>query len=126
MTSVCFYSPATNFYWETLTVPSEETRAAYPSDTVEVPQRPAHYYNYVGGRWVEDTAVRDAYLAPRTRTQRNSILANEVDPIVSNPLRWAAMSQDKRVEWAAYRQALLDVPQQAGFPASVNWPSKPE
>jgi len=29
-------------------------------------------------------------------------------------------------EWAAYRQALRDVPQQEGFPNSINWPAKPE
>lgn len=29
-------------------------------------------------------------------------------------------------EWTAYRQALRDLPAQAGFPASVTWPTKPE
>ena len=28
--------------------------------------------------------------------------------------------------WAVYRQALRDVPQQAGFPDNVVWPVKPE
>lgn len=28
--------------------------------------------------------------------------------------------------WTAYRQALRDIPSQAGFPASVTWPTKPE
>lgn len=28
--------------------------------------------------------------------------------------------------WATYRQALRDVPAQAGFPWSVEWPAKPE
>ena len=27
---------------------------------------------------------------------------------------------------AAYRQALRDVPQQAGFPSTITWPTKPE
>ena len=27
--------------------------------------------------------------------------------------------------WAAYRQALRDIPQQAGFPRDVAWPEKP-
>jgi len=31
-----------------------------------------------------------------------------------------------QVAWAAYRQALRDVPAQAGFPLTVEWPSKPE
>jgi len=31
-----------------------------------------------------------------------------------------------KTAWAAYRQELRDVPEQAGFPFSVIWPSKPE
>ena len=29
-------------------------------------------------------------------------------------------------KYAAYRQALRDIPQQAGFPATVVWPTQPE
>lgn len=29
-------------------------------------------------------------------------------------------------EWANYRQALRDVPSQAGFPNTITWPSEPE
>jgi hypothetical protein len=36
------------------------------------------------------------------------------------------LSDAKKQEWAAYRQALRDVPQQAGFPDNIQWPSKPE
>ena len=28
--------------------------------------------------------------------------------------------------WVTYRQALRDVPQQAGFPDNIQWPVKPE
>jgi hypothetical protein len=31
-----------------------------------------------------------------------------------------------QVAWATYRQALRDIPQQEGFPATVVWPSQPE
>lgn len=27
--------------------------------------------------------------------------------------------------WATYRQALRDIPEQAGFPNTINWPDKP-
>ncbi len=27
--------------------------------------------------------------------------------------------------WETYRQALRDVPEQAGFPMSIEWPEKP-
>lgn len=32
----------------------------------------------------------------------------------------------KKLEWATYRQALRDLPAQAGFPWDVDWPSQPE
>ena len=28
--------------------------------------------------------------------------------------------------WATYRRRLLDVPQQEGFPAVINWPERPQ
>lgn len=31
-----------------------------------------------------------------------------------------------KAAWSTYRQALRDIPSQAGFPSSVTWPSKPE
>jgi hypothetical protein len=64
-------------------------------------------------------------LAANARGQRDGLLT-EVDSIVGNPLRWASFSQAQQTTWANYRQALLDVPQQAGFPNTVNFPNKPE
>jgi len=29
-------------------------------------------------------------------------------------------------DWRTYRQALRDIPAQAGFPTKINWPVKPE
>jgi hypothetical protein len=67
----------------------------------------------------------DAALATQVRAQRDSLLV-AVDAVVSNPLRWADLSSDKQTEWTVYRQALLDVPQQVGFPNNINWPTQPE
>jgi len=60
------------------------------------------------------------------REIRDRILVEEVDPIVSNALRWNDMTDAKRTEWTNYRQALLDVPAQAGYPDNITWPTKPE
>ena len=65
-----------------------------------------------------------ATAAAQVRSQRDQLLL-EVDAFVGNPLRWAALSSDKQAEWATYRTALLDVPQQAGFPDTITWPTKP-
>ena len=68
----------------------------------------------------------DARQADFSRYQRNQRLENEVDPIVTNPLRWADLTTAKQNEWTQYRTDLLNVPQQAGFPHTINWPIKPE
>lgn len=59
------------------------------------------------------------------RSTRDFMLQAKVDPVVSNPLRWAALSEASQSEWATYRQALLDVPQQSGFPDNITWPQEP-
>ena len=48
-----------------------------------------------------------------------------------SPMRWEKMTEAKREEWRIYRQALLDIPQQPGFPwggdpGKAPWPIKPE
>ena len=69
-------------------------------------------------------AELDAELSEQLRGERDSLLV-EVDAFVGNPLRWATLSAEQQDAWAVYRQALLDVPQQAGFPNDVTWPVKP-
>jgi hypothetical protein len=71
-------------------------------------------------------ADHDARVAVVMRDERNYRLKQEVDPIVTNPLRWADLTAEKQNEWTQYRTDLLNVPQQAGFPNTINWPTKPE
>jgi hypothetical protein len=56
------------------------------------------------------------------RNLRNSQL-HEIDKI--NPMWYASLSAEQQQQLCTYRQALLDVPQQADFPVQVNWPAKP-
>lgn len=60
------------------------------------------------------------------RQERDNLLRNVVDPMASNFLRWNGMTAEQQQAWTDYRQALLDVPQQEGFPTNVVWPTKPE
>lgn len=83
----------------------------------------------IGARYVNGVII-PLPVAPPTaeeiRASRNYILASAVDPLVSNPLRWADLTAEKQTEWAAYRRALLDLPQQEGFPIDITWPTQPE
>ena len=65
----------------------------------------------------ERQADADALQAASVRQQRDALLT-ETD--------WTALSDSTlTTEMAAYRQALRDVPEQAGFPDIVIWPSRP-
>ena len=66
-----------------------------------------------------------AELAASVRGQRDGLLASDVDPIAGNALRWAALTSANREAWSDYREALLDLTAQAGFPNTVTWPTKP-
>lgn len=70
-------------------------------------------------------AELDEQAAAAVRAERDMKLAAEVDPIAGNALRWASLTAEQQQAWADYRQALLEVPQQAGFPHEVVWPTKP-
>jgi len=64
-------------------------------------------------------------LAASIRKDRDEVLRNTVDPIVSNSLRWADLTAAKQTEWTQYRIDLLNIPDQAGFPTDITWPTKP-
>jgi len=70
-------------------------------------------------------AELDATAAEEVRTYRDELLL-EVDAVAGNTLRWAALDAATQDEWATYRQALLDIPQQDSFPYDITWPTKPE
>lgn len=71
----------------------------------------------------EEKSVKNTRKAQEVRSERAVLLAQYVDNM--NPVRWEAMSEPSKQKWREYRQALLDVPQQAGFPWNVVWPVVP-
>lgn len=64
-------------------------------------------------------------LAEQARKKRGELLS-EMDVVISNPLRWGAFSPEKQQQYGIYRQELLAVPQQAGFPDNIVWPTTPQ
>ena len=116
---------ASRGYWQALSEPSHAIRSSYPSGTVEVPLKPSPLHTFDGVRWVEPTQDElDEAAAQAVRAERDNLLLT-VDAIAGNALRWASLDASKQAEWAAYRQALLDIPQQAGFPDNITWPQEP-
>ncbi len=57
------------------------------------------------------------------RAHRDALLNEVVDSM--NPMRWETLTDTQKDAWRDYRQALLDVPQQEGFPTNIVWPEAP-
>jgi len=74
-----------------------------------------------GNRWLVGYTVQqlpEDEASANIRSERNRRLAST---------DWMALKDVNMSQpWADYRQALRNLPQQAGFPYSVKWPPKPE
>lgn len=105
-------------YWQTTNEPSQDIFAGYPAGTIEVPLRPVGDFKWDGSEWVEQPPDLDA-LAKSARAKRDRLLAR------SDWTQVADAPVDQQA-WAAYRQSLRDITQQAGFPNDVTWPTHPE
>ena len=57
------------------------------------------------------------------RELRNRLLRENVDSF--NPIRYATLTDTQKEQLAKYRQDLLDVTKQPGWPGNVVWPEKP-
>jgi len=60
-------------------------------------------------------------LATAARQKRDALLSQS-DWMVTKAMESSA---PLNFEWASYRQALRDVPQQSGFPTNIDWPVAP-
>lgn len=121
--------------------PTENLLAEYGVFPVKAVDRPQHDFmseTVVEGlpsfdeetqRWVQTWQVRDktqeelqaerAGRSDEIRNERNRLLsASDWTQVADSPVNKSA--------WAAYRQALRDIPSQQGFPWQVTWPAKPE
>lgn len=114
-------------------------RPAY--DSASFPDLDGNYIEILGEAWNEEQKYSTARVDLSTmtlvhdeeeeteikenavRSERDAKLASTTDKI-SGP-RWEAMADAERTAVSAYRQALLDVPQQSGFPESITWPEVP-
>jgi hypothetical protein len=94
--------------------------------------------------WVQKWAERDMFSdttedgVTTTKAEHEAAYQARLDEDAAKAVRaerdqklkdtdWMGMSDvTMSTEWATYRQALRDVPSQAGFPNTITWPSEPE
>ena len=84
------------------------------------PSKPSsnHTWNWNSKSWLFD----NEYAGQNIRQLRNTLLL-DVDRV--NPVWYNSLTDSQKQEIADYRTALLNVPQQSGFPAGIEWPTRP-
>ncbi len=83
----------------------------------------------VNGKWYTKFAVADMgddAKAALDEQQAASIRSERSRRLAESDWTQVADSPVDKATWAAYRQALRDVPTQVGFPWDITWPSQPE
>lgn len=114
------------------TIPTStlEEYGVYPVTQTDLPAYDGQLYacnsniELVEGVWTQIWMVKPLpqdQAESNIRTQRDQLLA-ETDWIVS---RSYEQGISVPTEWQTYRQALRDIPSQAGFPFDVVWPNQP-
>lgn len=85
-------------------------------------------HDYISGNFTEIHECPDwkiqlekEVLSLDVRLERNKLLSN-TDHLIQSDY---PISDEKKQEIKAYRQALRDIPQQDGFPDNIIWPDKP-
>lgn len=120
-----YYSKSTNgFYIDSI-------HKAMPDDVIEITQ--AQHQELILGQsngkiissdengnpvLIDPPQPTTEQLADQARAKRDTLLSTS---------DWTQVGDapvDKEA-WASYRQALRDIPEQAGFPETINWPAHP-
>lgn len=117
----------------TVTIDYEDEETTAPEEAtyvlVEGDEAPAARWlrGLIEGNDLVVTPASPAYMNERywqdVRYRRNSLLSES--DIAVLPDRWAVMSPEEQQAWAAYRQALRDIPQTHTEPLEIEWPVAP-
>ena len=84
---------------------------------------------FADGRWNQTWSVvnlSEDEVAGRTAQKAEDIRGERDSKLSSSDWTQVADAPVNKQAWATYRQALRDVPEQAGFPWDVTWPEQPE
>lgn len=88
---------------------------------IDMPPKPDGFYDfdYVTKQWVVNEASAIAWV----NANRNELLKNGPDRV--NPMWWGSMTAAQQSDVTTYRQALLDITNQFGYPMDIEWPAIP-
>lgn len=124
---VCLLDSKTNTCVNVVEVKEDLSDCNLSDDVVLAPDHSGSPgWKWTGTEWINpnEVSLTDEQMEKRVRWIRNNHLKRYVD--VMNPVRWSMMSEEKKQEWSNYRQQLLDITDQSGFPNNVVWPKIPD
>lgn len=109
-------------YWQTTPPDNTSTHKAIEVSPVCAADGAFHQTWELTPKSEQELQTERALAAIKAREMRNKYLAeSDWTQFADSPI-----AVEKKAAWAAYRQALRDVPVQVGFPNSIQWPVKPE
>ena len=82
--------------------------------------------SYVDGVLVDVTDEDVAATWYQSAESKAARVRRERDGLIAATDWWATADRTMTAEQTAYRQALRDITNQAGFPTDITWPTKPE
>jgi hypothetical protein len=83
----------------------------------------------INGQWVEkwtSTSATQAEITERTSNKAAQVRAERDALLASTDYTQLADAPGDATAWAAYRNALRNLPTRSGFPWTMTWPTKPE
>ena len=83
--------------------------------------KPGDFFNL--NRQTKGWELDEPHLIQYLKDKRDTLLRDTVDRI--NPIWWECMGETQKQSWISYRQALLDISLQEGYPVNVVWPIPP-
>jgi hypothetical protein len=123
---VCILNSRTKIVENIIVLESVEQFTPYKNDVELAPRHDgAIGWKWNGDGWdILEPEVSYDQKCEAMRVARNRALKRVVDKYT--PIRWATLTSEQQQKILEYRQALLDIPQQEGFPYNINWPTVPQ
>lgn len=88
---------------------------------IDMPEKPSddYIFDYTSKNWIKNIEG----IKTKVLLFRDQLLKDGPDRI--SPLWWSTMTEQEQQSWTKYRQDLLDITTQQGYPESIIWPTKP-
>jgi hypothetical protein len=76
-------------------------------------------------QWVRLETTDEYKTAATTRKKQHVLTERQYLLSITDWTQMPDVQLTNRTEWAAYRQLLRDIPEQTGFPFTIEWPNPP-